>query len=283
MVKLITNHAYAISKSSCLCFLNMSSSLYFFLSEERKVEKAAHAPAMGPVSTSRRGLRLGISLILLQVGVVGACTVSVLQPGYLEVDYTSQTVTMECTFSTTGCPAVQPKSLWFRCGTHQPEALCLDGCRNEADKFTVKETLDQNRVSLTVNRLSPNDSAIYICGIAFPNEKVPTAKQTGDGTTLVVRERLFSREVHSLLIVLLALLAVYVTGVCVIFIVLFRSKSNTPRSRETKEDSKKKSARRIFQEIAQELYHKRYVETSHQPEQDGNYENRKALPSPGRP
>lgn len=120
-------------------------------------------------------------------GVVGACTVSVLQPGYLEVDYTSQTVTMECTFSTTGCPAVQPKSLWFRCGTHQPEALCLDGCRNEADKFTVKETLDQNRVSLTVNRLSPNDSAIYICGIAFPNEKVPTAKQTGDGTTLVVR------------------------------------------------------------------------------------------------
>lgn len=40
-------------------------------------------------------------------------------------------------------------------------------------------------------------------------------------------ERLFSREVHSLLIVLLALLAVYVTGVCVIFIVLFRV-SQTP-------------------------------------------------------
>lgn len=68
MVKLITNHAYEISKSSCLCFLNMSSSLYFFLSEKRKVEKAAHAPAMGPVSTSRRGLRLEISLILLHAG-----------------------------------------------------------------------------------------------------------------------------------------------------------------------------------------------------------------------
>lgn len=120
-------------------------------------------------------------------GVVGACTVSVLQTGYLEVDCTSQSVTIECTFSTTGCSAVQPKALWFRCGTNQPEALCLDGCRNEADKFIVKETLDQNRVSLTVNRLSPNDSAIYICGIAFPNEKVPRAKQTGDGTTLVVR------------------------------------------------------------------------------------------------
>ncbi|GAB1292636.1 Immunoglobulin superfamily member 6 [Apodemus speciosus] len=195
-------------------------------------------------------------------GVLGACTVSVLQPAYLEVDHDSEAVTMECTFSTTGCSPAQPKSLWFRCGTHQPEALCLDGCRNKADKFTVKETLDQNQVSLTVNRLSPNDSAIYICGIAFPNEKAPSSKQTGNGTTLVVRERLFSKEVYSLLIVLLALLSVYIASVCVIAIVLLKSKSNSPRSRETKEDSKKKSARRIFQEIAQELYHKRYVETS---------------------
>lgn len=120
-------------------------------------------------------------------GMVGACTVYVLQPGYLEVDYGSDAVTMECNFSTVGCPPVPPKSLWFRCGTHQPEALCLDGCRNEADKFTVKETLDPDQVFLTVNRLSPNDSAIYICGIAFPNELSPSAKHVGKGTTLVVR------------------------------------------------------------------------------------------------
>ncbi|XP_007651801.1 immunoglobulin superfamily member 6 [Cricetulus griseus] len=229
------------------------------------------------------GLRLEVSLILFHVGAVGACTVSVVQPGYLEVDYTSETVTMECTFSTTGCSSKQPRSLWFRCGTHQPEALCLDGCRNKADKFTVQETLDQNRVSLTVNRVSPNDSAIYICGIAFPHEPAPRAKQTGNGTTLVVRERLLSKEVHSLLIVLLVLFSVYITGVCVIFIVLFKSKSNSPRHRETKDDSQKKSARRIFQEIAQELYHKRYVETSQQPERDSTFENRRALPNFGRP
>ncbi|XP_041522306.1 immunoglobulin superfamily member 6 isoform X3 [Microtus oregoni] len=220
---------------------------------------------MGPVSTSKIGLPLEISLILFHVGVVGACTVSVVQPRYLEVDYTSETVTLECTFSTTGCSSKQPRSLWFRCGAHQPEALCLDGCRNKADKFTVEETLDQNRVSLTVNRVSPNDSAIYICGIAFPHEPAPRAKQTGSGTTLVVREGLLSREVHSLLIVIIALFSIYIAGVCVIFIVLFRSKSNSSRSRETKEDSQKKSARRIFREIAQELYHKRYVETCQQP------------------
>ncbi|XP_021051908.1 immunoglobulin superfamily member 6 [Mus pahari] len=236
---------------------------------------------MGPRSTRTSGLRLEISLILFQVGVVGACTVYVLQPGYLEVDYDSEAVTMECTFSTVGCPPVPPKSLWFRCGTHQPEALCLDGCRNEADKFTVKEILDEDRVFLTVNRLSPNDSAIYICGVAFPNEIAPSSKHIGNGTTLVVRERLFSKEVRSFLIALLALLSVYITGVCVIFTVLFKSKSNGPRSRGTK-GSKKKSARRIFQEIAQELSHKRYVESSHQPEQDGTYENRKALSNPGR-
>lgn len=125
--------------------------------------------------------------MLPHTGVVGACTVSVVQPSYLEVDYTSETVTLECTFSTTGCSSKQPRSLWFRCGAHQPEALCLDGCRSKADKFTVEETLDQNRVSLTVNRVSPNDSAIYICGIAFPHEPAPRAKQTGSGTTLVVR------------------------------------------------------------------------------------------------
>jgi hypothetical protein len=46
----------------------MSSSLYFFLSERRKVEKAAHAAEMGPVSARRSRLRPEISLILFQVG-----------------------------------------------------------------------------------------------------------------------------------------------------------------------------------------------------------------------
>uniref|UniRef100_H0WXV7 Immunoglobulin superfamily member 6 n=1 Tax=Otolemur garnettii TaxID=30611 RepID=H0WXV7_OTOGA len=199
-------------------------------------------------------------------GAVGACTVSITQPHYLEVDYTQKAVTIECTFSATGCPSALPTSLWFRYGARQPENLCLSGCRSEADKFTVRETLAENQVSLTVNRVTANDSAIYICGIAFANAPGPRAKQTGGGTTLVVREiKLLSKEVQSFLIALLSLLSIYIIGVCVIFILFYKSKSNTLRNKETKEDSqKKKSARRIFQEIAQELYHKRYVETSPQ-------------------
>ena len=124
--------------------------------------------------------------LLPPAGAAGNCTVSVVQPPSLEVDYTQKAVTMHCSFSTAGCPAEQPTSLWFRYGALQPENLCLDGCRNETDKFTLVN-LAQNQVSLTVNRLTFNDSAIYICGIAFPSSKEPRAKQTGGGTVLVVR------------------------------------------------------------------------------------------------
>lgn len=123
---------------------------------------------------------------LLPTGAAGGCTVLVFQPLFLEVDHTQKAVTIQCSFSTVGCPEEQPRSLWFRYGTHQPENLCLDGCRSETDKFTVG-TSAQNQVSLTVNRVALNDSAIYICGIAFPSSKEPKAKQTGGGTVLVVR------------------------------------------------------------------------------------------------
>ena len=97
-----------------------------------------------------------------------------------------------------GCPAEQPKCLWFRYGTHKSENLFSNGCRSKTDKYTL-ENPAQNQVSLTVNRLTFNDSAIYICGIAFPNSKQPRAKQTGGGTVLVVRgqSKLYSRPVCS--------------------------------------------------------------------------------------
>ncbi|XP_062036723.1 immunoglobulin superfamily member 6 [Lepus europaeus] len=238
--------------------------------------ETAHKGKIGP--------HLEINLILFYVAAVGACTVSITQPRYLEVDLTYKTVTIECTFSKSGCPLAQTTSLWFRHGVQQPENLCLDGCRSEADKFTVREVLAQNQVSLTINRVTSNDSAIYICGIAVATP-APRAKQTGDGTMLVVRDgKLLSREVRSLLTALLALLSIYIAGVCVIFIIFSKAKSNILRNKETKEDPQKKSVRRIFQEIAQELYHKRYVGRSQQPEKDNNtYENRSTLSNYERP
>lgn len=109
------------------------------------------------------------------------CSVSVSQPRYLEVDYTHEAVTLRCSFSLSGCPQERPTSLWFRYGTHQPEQL------GDQERFKVTEDLQQNQVSLTVSKVNFSDSAIYICGIAFPSSSDPRAKQTGGGTELVVR------------------------------------------------------------------------------------------------
>lgn len=163
-------------------------SLIYIENQSKKIKKwlgfLKHTRKKHQQCEARSLLNTGL---LPSLGAVGACTVSVVQPGYLEVDYTYKAVTIECTFSTMECPSEQPMSLWFRYGSHQAETLCLTGCGSEADKFTVRKALDQNQVSLTVNRVTSNDSAVYICGIAFPNAQTPRAKQTGGGTTMVVR------------------------------------------------------------------------------------------------
>ncbi|KAM9725875.1 immunoglobulin superfamily member 6 [Dama dama] len=238
------------------------------------------------METVNRGkiiLGLELNLILFYVGVADDCTVSVSQLPELEVDYRQKVVTLTCSFSTVGCPAEKPTRLWFRYGTHEPENLCSNGCSSETDKYTLKYPA-QNQVSLTVNRLTFNDSAIYICGIAFRSSKQPRAKQTGGGTVLVVREtKVLSKELQSVLIALLVLFSIYIISVLVILIVLTELKSNTQRKKETEESQKKKSARRIFQEIAQELYNKRHAETSQPTEKDNTYENRTALSNYERP
>uniref|UniRef100_A0A8C3VM41 Immunoglobulin superfamily member 6 n=1 Tax=Catagonus wagneri TaxID=51154 RepID=A0A8C3VM41_9CETA len=238
---------------------------------------------METVNGAKIILSLEINLVLFYIGAARGCTVSVAQPPSLQADPAQEAVTITCSFSTAGCPAGPPRSLWFRYGTGQPENLCPDGCRSETGKFTVA-TPAPKQVSLTVRSVARNDSGIYVCGIAFPGSWEPGAKQTGAGTVLAVTEmKVLSKEMQSLLVAILSLLSIYVIGVLVIFIVLTKSKSNTLRKKETEDSPKKKSARRIFQEIAQELYNKRSMETHQQSEKDDTYENRRAVPNYERP
>ncbi|XP_055994876.1 immunoglobulin superfamily member 6 [Sorex fumeus] len=237
---------------------------------------------MDTMSTARIVLGLKINLILFHVGVAGQCTVSISQPPYLEVDYTQEAVTMQCSFDTSGCPPEPPTSLWFRYGAHQPENLCEKGCKSE--KFTERKNMAEKQVFLTVNQVAPNDSAIYICGIAFAASGDPGAKRTGNGTLLAVRDtKILSKTVQSLLTAVLALLSIYIVGVALVFIILSKTKSKCQRNKVTEDSQKKMSARRIFQEIAQELYNKRHVETSHPPDRNDTYENRSALSKYERP
>ncbi|XP_036081593.1 immunoglobulin superfamily member 6 [Rousettus aegyptiacus] len=222
-------------------------------------------------------LGLHVGLILFFVGAAGGCTVSVSQPPVLEVDGAQGAATVPCSFSTAGCPPKPPTSLWFRLGARRLESLCSDGCQSEADKFTVRMDLARGQVSLTVHGVTANDSALYICGVAVTSSTAWQAKRAGEGTALVVRgTQVLSTEVRWLLIALTSLLAIYLVGVLVVFSVLSASKSNLLKNKETEDPRKKMSARRIFQEIAQELYSKRHAGTSPRQEKDDRRENRSA-------
>ncbi|XP_068941023.1 immunoglobulin superfamily member 6 isoform X2 [Petaurus breviceps papuanus] len=223
-------------------------------------------------------MTLKFNLILLYTGTVRTCIISISQPPLLEVDYTCKTITIQCDFSANNCPNVLPQVLWFRQNAHhQPEQLCPHQCLEDGGKFTTTESLTQNQVSLTLNTVTLNDSAIYFCGIAFSQSPEPRSKQAGPGTVLVVRgNKLLSQEVENLLIALLSLLSFYVAALSVTFIVISKLKLKIPKKTGADEaPQKKKSARHIFQEIAQELYRKRYVETKQGERENNIYENRR--------
>ncbi|XP_074137140.1 immunoglobulin superfamily member 6 isoform X4 [Sminthopsis crassicaudata] len=221
---------------------------------------------------------LEFNLILLYIGSTQTCIVQITQPSLLEVDNTYKIITIPCDFSATNCPISQPEVLWFRQkAQNQPERLCpKDQCLGEVGKFTTKSQIP-HQAFLTLNEVDVSDSAIYFCGIAFSDSTEPKSKQTGPGTMLVVREeKLLSHEGENVLIAFLSLLSFYIAILSVVFIIISKLKLETPNKIGTDEaPQKKRSARRIFQEIAQELYHKRYVETKQEERDDYIYENRR--------
>ncbi|XP_019397775.1 PREDICTED: immunoglobulin superfamily member 6 [Crocodylus porosus] len=208
-------------------------------------------------------LAVKFTWILHNVGsTTDVCKVTVTQPSFREVNYTLSTVDITCSFNASGCPG-STQVLWFRFLALKHEALCTPACTNTG-KFKVTGPSD-NKASLQISHLTVNDSAVYFCGVAFPQSASPTSKQTGEGTTLVVRERTEKdTEEYILMIVLSSLLFLYNTTVFAVFIVYYKSKTKllkkTERENENGEQHKHNSRRRVFQAIAQELYRKRYAE-----------------------
>ncbi|XP_067407060.1 immunoglobulin superfamily member 6 [Emydura macquarii macquarii] len=222
-------------------------------------------------------LVLEFNWILYYVGrVVDTCKVTVRQHPLKEVDYTVSTVNIMCNFSSSECPG-SPQILWFRYLALQHETLCTPNCI-DTEKFKVSE----NNASLQINKLAVNDSAIYICGIAFSDSATHTSKKTGDGTILVKRgSEKYSTEEYTLMIVLSSLLFLYSTA---IFAVLIFYKSKSKLVKQTRKEDlkgghhKNMSGRTVCRAIVQELYKKKYAEDSHQPEclepNDTIYQNR---------
>ncbi|KAM8798298.1 immunoglobulin superfamily member 6 [Eudromia elegans] len=225
----------------------------------------------------KKVLMLIFNWILYTVEDTDTCQVTVTQPRYKEAGQSVHTVTLMCTYSALGCSSSEPQALWFRFFTNRHEDLCTPKCTDD-QKFKVH--ISPKNASLWISNLTPNDSAVYFCGIAFSPSSSPGSKQMGGGTVLVKT----GAEKHSTesltLMIILSLLLLYST---VVFTILILHKlkpkllKGSSKADHRTENCKISSGRKIFHAIAQELQKQRYAEHCQQPdhlEDDTVYQNR---------
>ncbi|NWS05421.1 IGSF6 protein, partial [Motacilla alba] len=222
-------------------------------------------------------LMLAFDWILYGVGVAGHCRVTVTQPGFQQAD-SSMNVSLTCSFSASGCSS-SPQVLWFRFLTNTHQDLCTPGCTDH-QKYKVHSS--GNNILLQIKDLTVDDSAVYICGIAFSDSDSPLSKQTGDGTVLTVTGKQLSRGKLISMIVASSLLFLYSSAVLTSFVV-YKKKMFPPTQNAALNQNilthlqKVNSGRKIFQAIAQELQKQRYAQHHQQPddlEDDTVYQNR---------
>lgn len=219
---------------------------------------------------------LAFDWILYGAGVADPCRVTVTQPRFQQADSSMTRVSLNCTFSASGCSSSPSEVLWFRFLTNTHQDLCIPECTDQ--KYKVYSS--GSNILLEINDLTVDDSAVYICGIAFSDSDSPLSKQTGDGTILTVTG---SGKQHSngkfiFMIITSSLLFLYSSAVLVSFVVYkLKPKLLKKSGKDKTEHCKINSGRKIFQAIAQELEKQRYAQHSQQPddlEDDTVYQNR---------
>ncbi|NXO69030.1 IGSF6 protein, partial [Phainopepla nitens] len=224
-------------------------------------------------------LMLAFDWILYGAGVAGHCRVTVTQPRFQQADSSINNVSLTCTFSASGCSSSPPVVLWFRFLTNTHQDLCTPGCRDH-QKYKVDSSA--NNILLKIKDLTVNDSAVYICGIAFSDSDSPLSKQTGDGTVLMVTGKQHSNGKLISMIIASSLLFLYSSAVLTSFVVhkkkMFLPTQNVALNQNILNNLQKiNSGRKIFQAIAQELQKQRYAQHCQQPddlEDDTVYQNR---------
>ncbi|NXR85714.1 IGSF6 protein, partial [Hypocryptadius cinnamomeus] len=217
-------------------------------------------------------LMLAFDWILYGAGVAGHCRVTVTQPRFQQADSSMNNVSLTCSFSASGCSSSQPEVLWFRFLTNTHQDLCTPECTGH-QKYKVHSS--GSNILLQIKDLTADDSAVYICGIAFSDSDSLLSKQTGDGTVLTVTGKQLSNGKLISMIITSSLLFLYSSAVLTSFVV-YKVGSE---SKAFKEPLKKKinSGRKVFQAIAQELQKQRYAQRCQQPddlEDDTVYQNR---------
>ncbi|NXR64064.1 IGSF6 protein, partial [Rhadina sibilatrix] len=225
-------------------------------------------------------LMLAFDWILYGAGVAGQCRVTVTQPRFQQADSSMNNVSLTCTFSTSGCPSgSSPEVLWFRFLTNTHQDLCTPECRDH-QKYKVHSS--QNNILLEIKDLTVDDSAVYICGIAFLDSESPLSKQTGDGTVLTVTGNQHSSGKLISMIIASSLLFLYSSAVLTSFVVykkkMFPPTQNVALNQNILNNLQKiNSGRKVFQAIAQELQKQRFAQHCQQLddlEDDNVYQNR---------
>ncbi|XP_050173151.1 immunoglobulin superfamily member 6 [Myiozetetes cayanensis] len=230
---------------------------------------------MAPFNKLKNVLVLAFDWILYSAGVADNCQVTVTQPRVQEADSSMDTVVLTCAFSASGCSQSPPEVLWFRFLTNTHQDLCTPGCTDQ-QKYKVR--LSESSTSLEIKNLTVEDSAVYICGIAFSDSLSPRSKQTGDGTVLMKtgEQQSSGKVAFTSMIIISALLFVYSSAVFTFFAV-YKLKPKLLKKSGRPENCKINSGRKVFQAIAQELQKHRFAEHCQQPdglEDDTVYQNR---------
>ncbi|NXR54356.1 IGSF6 protein, partial [Hippolais icterina] len=207
-------------------------------------------------------LMLVFDWILYGAGVADHCQVTVTQPRFQQADSSMNDVSLTCSFSTSGCSSSPPEVLWFRFLTNTHEDLCTPECTDH-QKYKVHSS--KNNILLEIKDLTVDDSAVYICGIAFSDSESPLSKQTGDGTVLTVTEKQHSNGKLISMIVASSLLFLYSSAVLISFVVykekMFPPTQNVALIQNILNNLQKiNSGRKVFQAIAQELQKQRYAQ-----------------------
>lgn len=221
---------------------------------------------------------LAFDWILYGAGVAGHCQVTVTQPRFQQADSSMNNVSLTCSFSASGCSSSSPQVLWFRFLPNTHQDLCTPACTDH-QKYKVHSS--GSNILLQIKDLTVEDSAVYICGIAFPDSDSPLSKQTGDGTVLTVTgsEKQLSNGKLISMIIISSLLFLYSSAVLTSFVVYKLKPKLLKKSGkdQTTENCKINSGRKVFQAIAQELQKQRYAQHCRQPddlEDDTIYQNR---------
>ncbi|NWT63984.1 IGSF6 protein, partial [Prunella himalayana] len=224
-------------------------------------------------------LMLAFDWILYGAGVAGHCQVTVTQPRFQQADSSMNNVSLTCSFSASGCSSSSPEVLWFRFLPNTHQDLCTPGCTDH-QKYKVHSS--GSNILLQIKDLTVEDSAVYICGIAFSDSDSPLSKQTGDGTVLTITEKQLSNGKLISMIIISSLLFLYSSAVLTSFVV-YKKKMFLPTQNVALNQNilnylqKINSGRKVFQAIAQELQKQRYAQHCQQPddlEDDTVYQNR---------